>query len=60
MDGYQGIVANDSNPLQESLFKGDQAVLSNQDIEKNPGCAPHADRSPQARCAPAQLAGYVV
>jgi hypothetical protein len=34
MNAYQGIVANDSDRLQESLFKGDQAVLSNQDIEK--------------------------
>jgi hypothetical protein len=34
IDAYQGIVGNDSNRLQESLFKGDQAVLSNQDIER--------------------------
>jgi hypothetical protein len=34
MNAYQGIVANDSDRLQESLFKGDQAVLSNQDIER--------------------------
>jgi hypothetical protein len=32
--GYQGIVGDDTNRLQESLFKGDQAVLSNQDIER--------------------------
>jgi hypothetical protein len=31
--GYEGIVGNDDR-LQESLFKGDQAVLSNQDIER--------------------------
>ncbi|HYK90798.1 MAG TPA: hypothetical protein VE398_18640, partial [Acidobacteriota bacterium] len=29
-----GIISGDSDRLQESLFKGDQAVLSNQDIEK--------------------------
>src|SRR5215475_504225 len=34
IDGYAGIVANDKDRLQESLFKGDQAVLSNQDIER--------------------------
>src|SRR2546425_13016238 len=33
-DPYQGIVANDTNRLQESLFKGDQEVLSNADIER--------------------------
>jgi hypothetical protein len=33
-DGYQGIVASDNDRLQESLFKGDLAVLSNQDIER--------------------------
>jgi hypothetical protein len=32
--GYAGIVAEDNDRLQESLFKGDQAVLSNQDIER--------------------------
>ena len=31
---YQGILGNDSDRLQESLFKGDQAVVSNQDIER--------------------------
>src|SRR5215469_18984502 len=34
IDAYTGIVANDNDRLQESLFKGDQAVLSNQDIER--------------------------
>ena len=34
MDTYQGILGNDSNRLQESLFKGDQELLSNQDIER--------------------------
>ena len=33
-DSYAGIVAEDKESLQVSLFKGDQAVLSNQDIEK--------------------------
>jgi hypothetical protein len=33
-DPYQGIVATDTNRLQESLFKGDQEVLSNADIER--------------------------
>ena len=33
-DQYQGIVANDTNRLQESLFKGDQEVLPNADIER--------------------------
>ena len=33
-DPYQGIVANDTNRLQESLFKGDQEILSNADIER--------------------------
>jgi hypothetical protein len=32
--GYEGIVGDDRDRLQESLFKGDQAVLSNQDIER--------------------------
>lgn len=32
--GYAGIVSEDNDRLQVSLFKGDQAVLSNQDIEK--------------------------
>jgi hypothetical protein len=31
---YQGIVANETSRLQESLFKGDQEVLSNADIER--------------------------
>src|SRR4051812_28673500 len=30
----QGIIGSDTDRLQESLFKGDQAVLSNQDIER--------------------------
>src|SRR5437899_10458433 len=34
VDAYQGILENDSNRLQESLFKADQEVLSNQDIER--------------------------
>jgi len=33
-DTYQGISGSDTTRLQESLFKGDQAVLSNQDIER--------------------------
>lgn len=32
--GYPGILGEDTDRLQESLFKGDQAVLSNQDIER--------------------------
>src|SRR5215469_3135581 len=32
--GYAGIVGEDDDRLQVSLFKGDQAVLSNPDIEK--------------------------
>jgi hypothetical protein len=32
--GYVGIAAEDNERLQGSLFKGDQAVLSNQDIER--------------------------
>src|ERR1017187_2189811 len=31
---YQGIAGTDTGRLQESLFKGDQAVLSNEDIER--------------------------
>src|SRR5207244_2020080 len=31
---YQGIIANDTSRLQESLFKGDQEVLSNDDIQR--------------------------
>jgi len=31
---YQGIVGNDTSRLQESLFKGDQEVLSNEDIQR--------------------------
>ena len=33
-DDYQGIVGRETGRLQESLFKGDQAVLSNEDIER--------------------------
>lgn len=33
-DAYLGIVGIENDRLQESLFKGDQAVLSNQDIER--------------------------
>ena len=32
--GYQGILGNDTSRLQESLFKGDQEVLSNEDIQE--------------------------
>jgi hypothetical protein len=31
---YQGILASETGRLQESLFKGDQEVLSNDDIQK--------------------------
>jgi hypothetical protein len=31
---YQSIVGTENDRLQESLFKGDQAVLSNQDIDR--------------------------
>jgi hypothetical protein len=31
---YQGILGNDPDRLQEFLFKGDEAVVSNQDIER--------------------------
>src|SRR2546425_9427559 len=31
---YQGILASDTSRLQESLFRGDQEVLSNEDIQR--------------------------
>src|SRR5438477_5554957 len=31
---YQGIIGSDSARLQDSLFKGDQEVLSNEDIQR--------------------------
>ncbi len=31
---YQGILGSDTSRLQESLFKGDQEVLSNEDIQR--------------------------
>ena len=31
---YQGILASDTSRLQESLFKGDQEILSNDDIQR--------------------------